>query len=259
MIDAPDAKVPDAPPDAIAPPPNPPPEVGSVDIVDTVDTVDAPNVREADAMGGAGAAPPSADPHRPAYVFLGIVATFVLVADLWSKRWAEKTLSGLNGSTLPPREIIKGRFNFHLAHNPGGAWGMFHDQPESLRKPFFVLVSLIAVAVIFAMYRKLDRGQRALKWGLPMVLGGALGNLVDRMRFGKVVDFIDVIYWKNKDGVPVHWPTFNVADIAICVGVGLMAIDFLFPGGQKRPTSSSAPPAPPRVTDSGADAAKSPT
>jgi signal peptidase II len=59
------------------------------------------------------------------------------------------------------------------------------------------------------------------------VLGGAIGNFVDRVRFGQVVDFIDVVYWTPWGNN--HWPTFNVADIAICVGVGLMAIDFLFP------------------------------
>jgi signal peptidase II len=91
------------------------------------------------------------------------------------------------------------------------------------------------------MFRKLDSKQRALRWGLPLVLGGALGNLVDRIRSGKVVDFIDYradwVLWLNKQFVNLkmsqvasdHWPTFNVADIAICVGVVLMAIDFLFP------------------------------
>src|SRR5262249_6305384 len=65
--------------------------------------------------------------------------------------------------------------------------------------------------------------QYALRWGLPLVLGGALGNVFDRIRYGYVIDFVDVhIMWHGKDR---HWPTFNVADIAICIGVGLMAID----------------------------------
>ncbi|GAC1574616.1 MAG: signal peptidase II [Polyangiales bacterium] len=146
---------------------------------------------------------------------------------------------------LPPKELIKGRLSFILAKNPGGAWGMLHEQPEKIRKPFFVIVSLVAVVVIVGMFRKLDRRQHALKWGLPMVLGGALGNLVDRIRFSEVIDFIDVVYWKRKGGLEMHWPTFNVADIAICVGVMLMAVDFLFP--HKRvlaPRPVSAPPKP---------------
>jgi signal peptidase II len=244
MIDAPDAK-----PSEAAPEPAPPVPVAALPDLDAGIRVAGAPVLNGSIANGA-----PTRPYRPAYVFLGALAMVVLVADLWSKRWAESALA-LNGATLPPRQIIKGRFNFHLAHNPGGAWGMFHDQPEALRKPFFVLVSVIAVAVIIAMFRKLDGTQRALKWGLPMVLGGALGNLVDRMRFGKVVDFIDVIYWTTKDGTPIHWPTFNVADIAICIGVGLMAVDFLFPGNHRRPSSS---PLPPRVRPS-RDAAKSTT
>jgi signal peptidase II len=178
---------------------------------------------------------------RPSFVFLAVVSILVLVSDLGSKWWAVKTLEK-DGFRLPAKEIIKGRLAFVLARNPGGAWGMFHDQPEKVRKPFFVLVSVIAVIVIVGMYRKLDIKQHALKWGLPLVLGGALGNLVDRVRYGQVIDFIDVVYWTNKLGEPRHWPTFNVADIAICIGVLLMAVDFLFP--HKRPVVARKPTAP---------------
>jgi signal peptidase II len=185
-------------------------------------------------------APNSATPpaERPSYLFLALLSIFVLVSDLGSKWWAVKALEK-DGFRLPAKEIIKGRLAFVLARNPGGAWGMFHDQPEKVRKPFFVVVSIIAVVVIVGMYRKLDKKQRALKWGLPLVLGGALGNLVDRVRYGQVIDFIDVVYWKNKLGIERHWPTFNVADIAICIGVLLMAVDFLFP--HKRPVVARKP------------------
>jgi signal peptidase II len=177
--------------------------------------------------------------YRPPYAFLGGLSLFVLVADLWSKRWAVHALETEHGHVV--KEVIKNRLQFVLARNPGGAWGMLHDQPEKVRKPFFVLVSLVAVLVIVGMYRKLDEKQRALRWGLPLVLGGALGNLVDRISQGKVIDFIDYradwVLSLNKffmklriaQSASDHWPTFNVADIAICVGVVLMAVDFLFP------------------------------
>jgi signal peptidase II len=105
-------------------------------------------------------------------------------------------------------------------------------------------------------------GQRALRWGLPLVLGGALGNLADRVTRGSVVDFIDYrAEWvesmnrliANVAGgwhVTDHWPTFNVADISICVGVGLMAVDMLMSGrrnaertrqGEPHPESASNP------------------
>lgn len=186
------------------------------------------------------ATPPVAA-EAPSYLFLAIVSIVCLVADLGTKWWAVKMLEK-DGLRLPAKELIKGRLAFVIAHNPGGAWGMFHDQPEKVRRPFFVIVSVVAVIVIVGMYRKLDPKQLALKWGLPLVLGGALGNLVDRVRYGQVIDFIDVVYWHTKTGLERHWPTFNVADIAICVGVGLMAIDFLFP--HKRPTPARKPIAP---------------
>jgi signal peptidase II len=121
--------------------------------------------------------------------------------------------------------------NFIFAKNRGGAWGLLQNETESLRRPFFLIVSVAAIVFIVSLYRKLQRGQTALKWGLPLVLGGALGNLVDRIRYGYVVDFID-IFVRMGDGVE-HWPTFNVADISICVGVGLMAID-MFTSRQPR-------------------------
>ncbi len=192
------------------------------------------------AEGTPGGTPGDVPAHPPqSYVFLVVVAVVTAAADLWTKHWALKHLEK-DGLRLPPKEIIKDRLTFVLAHNPGGAWGMLHNQPEKVRRPFFVLVSAVAVVVIVSMYRKLDPRQRALKWGLPFVLGGALGNLVDRLRFGQVVDFIDVrADWIGKlnkvfGGAGDHWPTFNVADIAICIGVLLMAVDFLFPVTTKK-------------------------
>ncbi len=185
----------------------------------------------------ASSATTSSTTKAPSYLFLTLVSLVVLVSDLGTKWWAVRALEK-DGFRLPAKEIIKGRLAFVLARNPGGAWGLFHDQPEKVRKPFFVLVSLIAVVVIVGMFRKLDPRQRALKWGLPLVLGGAIGNLVDRVRYGQVIDFIDVVYWRKPNGIEMHWPTFNVADIAICVGVMLMAVDFLFP--VKRPVPTKA-------------------
>lgn len=136
--------------------------------------------------------------------------------------------------------IIPDTLTIVLAYNRGGAWGLLAGAPDILRKPFFLVVSVVAIAFIVSLYRKIQPGQWALAWGLPLVLGGALGNLSDRIARVGVVDFIDYrAKWVEgmnrfiarfvKDWmVTDHWPTFNVADIAICVGVGLMAIDVLF-------------------------------
>jgi lipoprotein signal peptidase len=170
----------------------------------------------------------------PSLVFLVIVAVLSLAGDIASKSWAEKRLDGFPGMV----EVWKDHAAFVLAKNKGGAWGLLQGTTENVRRPFFLLVSVAAIAFIMTLYRRLLPSQRSLKWGLPLVLGGALGNVFDRIRYGHVIDFIDLhIILKGKDH---HWPTFNVADIAICVGVGLMAIDMFT---SKRPRQSDPAPA----------------
>jgi signal peptidase II len=196
---------------------------------------------------------PAPEPPQPTFLFFGIVAAVSLLADVSTKAWAEITLSRRNPME-PTIELIKDHLGFTLAYNPGGAWGLFQHHSEYIRRPFFLLVSLLAIAFIINLYGRLTAGQRALKWGLPLVLGGALGNLSDRIVRSNVIDFIDYqAQWiesmnrmvaKVQKGwiVTDHWPTFNVADIAICVGVGLMAVDMFT---SRRGASSSLPPKPP--------------
>lgn len=172
----------------------------------------------------------------PSYRFLGVVAALVLVLDAATKWWAETTLSQRTLES-PSIVLIEDVLTFSLAYNKGGAFGMLADENAAWREPFFLLVSIGAVAFIVSLYRKLEERQRALRWGLPLVLGGALGNFADRLAKGKVVDFIDyragwvemmneLIAKVNSSWyVTDHWPTFNVADMAICVGIGLMALD----------------------------------
>jgi len=178
-----------------------------------------------------------ATPYRPSYVFLAVVSATSLAADLLSKLWAERRLDGPD-AYFHPVELIKGHLDFVLAKNRGGAWGLLQDTPEYIRRPFFLLVSVLAITFIVSLYRRLAPTQRALRWGLPLVLGGALGNLVDRIRYSHVIDFIHAhMKWGGRDH---SWPTFNVADIAICVGVGLMALDMFGGGKQKLKTSDAS-------------------
>lgn len=172
--------------------------------------------------------PASSSPtEQPKYLFLIAIALLNLAADLGTKYWAEKALQ--TPSQIPlPKNIFKTAsmgFGFMLARNKGGAWGLLHSYEEKFRKPFFIVVSILAILFIVSLYRKLHPSQHALRWGLPLVLGGALGNLVDRIRYGHVIDFID--FYGIWGGSTHHWPTFNVADISICIGVGLMAVDML--------------------------------
>jgi signal peptidase II len=169
-------------------------------------------------------AAPSPAAMKPDYVFLAWTTIVFLVADLGTKEWATITLT----DRRDPIVVIPGLLQLQLAHNRGGAWSLLADQPDGVRLPFFFAVSAAAAIFIFSLYRKLEPHQKALKWALPLVLGGALGNLVDRVRYEHLVDFID----------PYHyWPTFNVADIWIVAGVALMAIDMFTP----RPKTARVP------------------
>jgi len=164
-------------------------------------------------------------PHpKPNYVFLAVASLLFLAADLGSKYFAVKKLgSGPNDKYV----VVQNFFNFDLAQNKGGAWGLLGDQPDHIRLPFFFIISGLAVVFIVSLYRKLEPRQVALKWALPLVLGGALGNLIDRLRHQYVVDFID--WYVVMGDKPTHWPTFNIADVWIVIGVGLMVVDMFTP------------------------------
>ncbi len=181
-------------------------------------------------------AQPVAKTSPPTFVFFGLVAGLSLIADIAAKAWAEIVLSKRTAAD-PAIAVISNHLSFTLAYNKGGAWGLLQDASEVVRRPFFLAVSVLAILFIVSLYGKLAPSQRALKWGLPLVLGGALGNLSDRITRSSVIDFIDyradwveamnVLISKGVKGwgITDHWPTFNVADISICIGVALMGVD----------------------------------
>ncbi|WP_221270495.1 signal peptidase II [Desulfurispira natronophila] len=106
--------------------------------------------------------------------------------------------------------IIEGLFQLTLVYNPGAAFGLLGDLGDGIRIPFFFVVGVVAVVICFFLYRG---GQTFFhRFGAVLIAGGAIGNLIDRVQLGKVVDFLDV-YWKSW-----HWPAFNFADIYITVG-----------------------------------------
>jgi signal peptidase II len=179
--------------------------------------------------------------YRPSTVFLVVVTIISAAADLASKWWAKANLSGVDKTKPRSLEVIANHFDFIYTLNPGGAWSFLRSLPENLRRPFFLFVSSAAIVFIISVYRRLHPDQWAMRWGLPLALGGAIGNLVDRIRYGSVIDFID--WYTTYKGREVHWPTFNVADVAIVVGVLLMAID-TFASRKHRMTheAETAPP-----------------
>jgi len=111
---------------------------------------------------------------------------------------------------------------FRLTHvqNPGGAFGLFRDSG-----PLFLILSIAAVIFLFWTVRRFRTETAGMRWALGLVLGGAIGNLIDRVRSGRVVDFFDV-------GIgDLRWPVFNVADMAVVIGVGLFLLVSMRSGG----------------------------
>ena len=111
--------------------------------------------------------------------------------------------------------IIPGLFSITSVRNPGAAFGIFSDYGPAFRSIFLVGVSVLAVGLLTVFYLRSRPHDRAARLGAALVIGGAIGNLIDRVRLGEVVDFLDVYVGR------FHWPAFNVADSAIAVGIGL--------------------------------------
>lgn len=128
------------------------------------------------------------------------------------------------------RVIIPNFFNLTYIHNPGAAFGLLSKTPPAFRIPFFILIPLIAFVCIIFIFRRLTGEQMTLITSLALILGGALGNFIDRIRFGYVIDFLD-LHWFDR----YHWPAFNVADMAICAGVGILIYLTLFTSEKELP------------------------
>ena len=124
-------------------------------------------------------------------------------------------------------EVIQGFFNLTHVRNTGGAFGIFGGEKGGVGSLLFVVVSLLAIGAIIFLFIKISEGEKALALSFSLVLSGAIGNLIDRLRYGEVVDFPDFHL------STYHWPAFNVADSAICIGIGLMALELFRREGKK--------------------------
>jgi signal peptidase II len=142
---------------------------------------------------------------------VSIWITVIVVADQLTKAIVDRTMS-LHDS-IP---LIDGFFNLTYIRNTGAAFGIFSGAQEVFRLPFLIGVSILAIGFIVVMLKRLRPGERGLATALAFILGGAIGNLIDRVIYGEVIDFLDV-YWSD-----YHWPAFNVADSFITIGVGIM-------------------------------------
>jgi signal peptidase II len=168
-------------------------------------------------------------PKTKVFASTGVVA---LVLDLATKTWILTHLSFADRI-----EVIEGFFYLTHVRNPGAAFSMFATAPEQFRMFFFVGISLLALGIIFSFFRQLAPGDRFPAFALGSILGGAAGNLVDRVfRGGEVVDFLHFRLWRGYE-----WPDFNLADTFIVVGVGLLILELLVSEGEDRSADADAP------------------
>jgi signal peptidase II len=122
-------------------------------------------------------------------------------------------------SSIP---VISGFFNITHVHNPGGAFGFLAGAGTGVRHLVFLAFTVMAIGMVFYFYAQTPRTQPLLETAFALILGGAAGNMIDRVRLGEVVDFLD-FYMGD-----LHWPAFNIADSAVTIGVGIFVIHLLF-------------------------------
>jgi len=151
------------------------------------------------------------------YWVILLVCFLILFVDQWTKHAIQQRLV-----LYQKVEVIHGFFNLVHVRNTGGVFGIFGGEKGGLGSLLFVVVSLVAIGSILFLFIRLKEDEKTLSLSLSLVLSGAIGNLIDRFRYGEVVDFLDFYLFS------FHWPAFNIADSAICLGIGLMALQLLF-------------------------------
>ena len=154
-----------------------------------------------------------AKPSSTLTPWLGIAAIIILFDQL-----SKITISKL--FTLGEERVITSFFNLVLAYNKGAAFS-FLSNSGGWQRYFFTAIGILAAGYIIYLLKR-HGGQRMFCWALALILGGAVGNVIDRLLYGHVIDFLD--FHLNAFG---HFPAFNIADSAICIGAGLFILDEL--------------------------------
>jgi signal peptidase II len=149
--------------------------------------------------------------------FVACVTGGVIALDQITKWWVRQEVPLYD--TVP---VIDGFFSIIHARNPGGAFSLFAGVSQQIRVPFFFIAGATAITVLIYYLRQIPSDQRWLLFAIAAVLGGALGNLIDRILLGGVTDFL-LVYWRQ-----YQWPAFNVADSSISIGVCILVGHSLF-------------------------------
>ncbi len=150
------------------------------------------------------------------YTLFAAAAGLVVLFDQITKYYIHEKMP--LHSSIP---VIEGFFNLTYIRNPGAAFGFLATAPPAFRAVFFIAVTVAAILLILYYVRRYGSEEPQFMLPLSLIIGGAVGNLVDRVRFGDVIDFLDVYIGTH------HWPAFNVADSAISVGALLLLYEML--------------------------------
>lgn len=160
-----------------------------------------------------------------------IIPPIIIVLDQWTKTWILDHVAFGTGFA-----VIPGIFDIVHVKNTGAAFGLFAGASDTWRNPFFYLIAVVAVAIIISTYRSISARERLVPVVLGLILGGLIGNLIDRVRLGAVTDFLS-FHWHDAAltlnlgsrafVMPLSWPAFNVADSAITTSMVLLAWHFL--------------------------------
>ena len=148
------------------------------------------------------------------YMLLIVISLFLIAVDQMTKIYVHSHFE--LGESIT---VIPGFFNFTYVRNLGAAFGIFTDSPETFRHIFFLSIPLVAVAIIVFFIYGLPESESVQVMALSSIAGGAIGNYIDRIQHGYVIDFLDVHYQNI-----YNWPVFNIADSAIVVGVGVLTV-----------------------------------
>lgn len=165
--------------------------------------------------------------YRGAYI---AVSLLVLVLDQWTKGIITRAFE-----VHQSRPVIAGFFDITYVQNSGAAFGLFASVDSSLKAIILNSVAILVFLIVSGYALRTSHRSVRLQLGFALILGGAVGNLMDRVRYGYVVDFLDFSVSGH------HWPAFNVADAAICIGVGLLFLDML--RGEEEPPAEPRPAA----------------
>lgn len=152
-------------------------------------------------------------PGQIKLISLTLIGGGTIILDQITKLFIQKAFR-LNESVV----VVQDFFSLTYIRNPGAAFGLFADQSAGFRSIFFLLVSVVALSILLYFLAQTPKEDTASLVAISLLFGGAIGNLIDRIRMGEVIDFLDFYIGR------FHWPAFNIADSAITIGISLLML-----------------------------------